>query len=183
MNRKYVKSGILVLITLFILILVIYLISNGCSQEKRIANVEAVNEVINRQVLELMIEPSIKSSEFINILNQELSINVIEISKIDGQDVAVVNITAPDVASVLEDFYLNHKDEEMTYQELKNILTESIRGASPVEKEVVVNIYKENGAIEVEFTEDFINAMYGGIFRFSNDFFREISQEVNNAVD
>lgn len=162
---------------LLFLSLTVIAITGGCSPKNDPADVKAVTEAINKQLLELTGEPVSDPTDFIGILNQKLSLEVKETLVKDNQDVALIEVSAPNVAGLLEDLYENNEDEETTYEELSNTLIEKTKTAPLIKKEIAVNFFVLDGEIEVEFTEELIDAMYGGLFTYTKQLFSKLEED------
>ena len=112
-------------------------------------------------------EEAVDKPEFVSMLEEKASFKLINMKKSGDAYPLTYLVTAPDLKSQLNNYLEEHSEDAIDLAGINQLLTELVEKSELKETEAEVAVYKENGEYRVSYSDEFFDAMYGGIYSFS----------------
>ena len=112
-------------------------------------------------------EEAVDKPEFVSMLEEKASFKLIDMKKSGDTYTLTYLVTAPDLKSQLKTYLEEHSKDAIDLAGMNQLLIELVEKSELKDTEAEVAIYKENGEYKVSYSDDFFDAMYGGIYSFS----------------
>ena len=166
------KKGLPVLIGVLVLALVI----GGVAIWQGRPAMEATLEETLDVVLYVPEEQAEEEPDFLKEIEKRNGYEVISYEAVENGYSAVLRVYAPDVYGVAKkvDAYAPISDQEMLLQ----VLTEEMKEAQIVEREVELSFVETGDGYEPILTDEFMDAYYGGIIRLYEEM---LAEAINRA--
>ena len=112
-------------------------------------------------------EEAVDKPEFVSMLEEKASFKLIDMKKSGDSYTLIYLVTAPDLKSQLKTYLEEHSKDAIDLAGMNQLLIELVEKSELKDTEAEVAIYKENGEYKVSYSDEFFDAMYGGIYSFS----------------
>ena len=112
-------------------------------------------------------EEAVDKPEFVSMLEEKASFKLIDMKKSGDTNTLTYLVTAPDLKSQLKTYLEEHSKDAIDLAGMNQLLIELVEKSELKDTEAEVAIYKENGEYKVSYSDEFFDAMYGGIYSFS----------------
>ena len=112
-------------------------------------------------------EEAVDKPEFVSMLEEKASFKLIDMKKSGDTYTLTYLVTAPDLKSQLKTYLEEHSKDAIDLAGMNQLLIELVEKSELKDTEAEVAIYKENGEYKVSYSDEFFDAMYGGIYSFS----------------
>ena len=112
-------------------------------------------------------EKAVDKPEFVSMLEEKASFKLIDMKKSGDSYTLIYLVTAPDLKSQLKTYLEEHSKDAIDLAGMNQLLIELVEKSELKDTEAEVAIYKENGEYKVSYSDEFFDAMYGGIYSFS----------------
>ena len=112
-------------------------------------------------------EEAVDKPEFVSMLEEKASFKLIDMKKSGDPYTLTYLVTAPDLKSQLKTYLEEHSKDAIDLAGMNQLLIELVEKSELKETEAEVAVYKENGEYRVSYSDEFFDAMYGGIYSFS----------------
>lgn len=112
-------------------------------------------------------EEAVDKPEFVSMLEEKASFKLIDMKKSGDTYTLTYLVTAPDLKSQLNSYLEEHSKDAIDLAGMNQLLIELVEKSELKDTEAEVAIYKENGEYKVSYSDEFFDAMYGGIYSFS----------------
>ena len=110
---------------------------------------------------------AVDKPEFVSMLEEKASFKLIDMKKSGDPYTLTYLVTAPDLKSQLKTYLEEHSKDAIDLAGMNQLLIELVEKSELKDTEAEVAIYKENGEYKVSYSDEFFDAMYGGIYSFS----------------
>lgn len=110
---------------------------------------------------------AVDKPEFVSMLEEKASFKLIDMKKSGDTYTLTYLVTAPDLKSQLKTYLEEHSKDAIDLAGMNQLLIELVEKSELKDTEAEVAIYKENGEYKVSYSDEFFDAMYGGIYSFS----------------
>ena len=112
-------------------------------------------------------EEAVDKPEFVSMLEEKASFKLIDMKKSGDSYTLIYLVTAPDLKSQLKTYLEEHSKDAIDLAGMNQLLIELVEKSELKDTEAEVAIYKENSEYKVSYSDEFFDAMYGGIYSFS----------------
>lgn len=112
-------------------------------------------------------EKAVDKPEFVAMLEKKASFKLINMKKSGNTYTLTYLVTSPDLKSQLNSYLVEHSNDAIDLAGMNQLLIDLVEKSELKETETEVAIYKENGEYKVSYSDEFFDAMYGGIYSFS----------------
>lgn len=165
-SKKKKTALIILIVSLFIVVLsgILFLLVYNSNSSKEARMQKRLEEAWN-------IEISDDAPEFFKAFDEKSYFKVTDISD-DGQGhfTVTADVTSPDIYQAIID-YQNSITYLVSYEEMDSALTQIINDADLKTTEQTVVFIETDGEDVVQFSEDFVDAMYGYAYKYSMEQF------------
>ena len=126
-------------------------------------------------------EEAVDKPEFVSMLEEKASFKLIDIKKSGDTYTLTYLVTAPDLKSQLKTYLEEHSKDAIDLAGMNQLLIELVEKSELKDTEAEVAIYKENGEYKVSYSDEFFDAMYGGIYSFSLETIANTEIQTNDS--
>ncbi len=98
------------------------------------------------------------------------------VEKEDGQQVITAVVTSPDLKTQLSKIEYKDLPQTEDTEAINNFLCEQIEKADVIKTEATVYAVETNGEYKISFSEEFVNAMTGNLYSYSQTALTDILQ-------
>ena len=126
-------------------------------------------------------EEAVDKPEFVSMLEEKASFKLIDMKKSGDSYTLIYLVTAPDLKSQLKTYLEEHSKDAIDLAGMNQLLIELVEKSELKDTEAEVAIYKENGEYKVSYSDEFFDAMYGGIYSFSLETIANTEIQTNDS--
>lgn len=126
-------------------------------------------------------EEAVDKPEFVSMLEEKASFKLIDMKKSGDTYTLTYLVTAPDLKSQLKTYLEEHSKDAIDLAGMNQLLIELVEKSELKDTEAEVAIYKENGEYKVSYSDEFFDAMYGGIYSFSLETIANTEIQTNDS--
>lgn len=170
-SKKKIIHIVLFLIVIILVILAVIIFLNKPSR----ALISAVDSSWSTTKLE-------SQPEYIVKLDQLSSYKLNSVKHQDGKDIIKVTITAPDLCSQLLSLDPSELPQAKDDVEINAFLCEQVEKAELKQTTTFIYAYKDNGEYHITFSADFVDAMSGNLYTYSQTALIEILQKYKGEL-
>ena len=106
--------------------------------------------------------------EFMKLLESKSTFSVANFAENDEEHYTLeITVSSPDILPAMQNLNKMMK-KELSQKEIDTLLTKAVKDARPKTSTVNLNVTKTQNNYRVEFSEEFIDAMYGYAYSYAN---------------